>query len=296
MERVIFIGNGEPVVFEKFNPYHGRDGRFSGADGATSFTWRPDTVYGANAIAREKARAAALATEESKGGFIPAKTMEEAKEYARTKLGFDSTELEKLPLESANFVNKGITEIQTKVPEVQGQVQRLIVSSTTKSDAYVTTYSNGEIELTLSKKHFSDLSKMQEDTVKAVKSGWHPAGTDTTNGNVASNHTIVHEYGHVYASTMSRKKFGIRAGVTPDDYNKKVDFINDRKGRGWEHEAVKAVARQNKTKIADFPGKISRYAKTNDAETWAEAFSEVYTSPSPRAEATALLGYYGLKK
>ena len=47
----------------KFNPYHGPDGRFSSANGAASFTYKPGQgkMYD-NAIAREKARTAAAAT------------------------------------------------------------------------------------------------------------------------------------------------------------------------------------------------------------------------------------------
>ena len=37
---------------EKFNPYHGPDGRFASANGATSFSANPETVAGRNAIER----------------------------------------------------------------------------------------------------------------------------------------------------------------------------------------------------------------------------------------------------
>lgn len=43
---------------KKFNPYHGRDGRFTFANGATSFTYKPGTKAGDKAIEREKARQA----------------------------------------------------------------------------------------------------------------------------------------------------------------------------------------------------------------------------------------------
>lgn len=33
--------DGYDVIFEKFNPYHGKDGRFTSANGATSFTYKP---------------------------------------------------------------------------------------------------------------------------------------------------------------------------------------------------------------------------------------------------------------
>lgn len=45
-------------VLEKFNPYHGSDGRFTTGSGATSFTYKPGTSHGANAITREMFRTA----------------------------------------------------------------------------------------------------------------------------------------------------------------------------------------------------------------------------------------------
>lgn len=45
------------VKIEKFNPYHGKDGRFASADGAASFTYAPGkSVAHDKAIAREKDR------------------------------------------------------------------------------------------------------------------------------------------------------------------------------------------------------------------------------------------------
>lgn len=41
---------------KKFNPYHGKDGRFTSASGATSFTYKPSSKAGAKAIEREKKR------------------------------------------------------------------------------------------------------------------------------------------------------------------------------------------------------------------------------------------------
>ena len=55
---VIFKGkSGEMVEFQKFNPYHDKRGRFTTANGATSFTYAPGKSKAHdNAIAREKAK------------------------------------------------------------------------------------------------------------------------------------------------------------------------------------------------------------------------------------------------
>lgn len=48
---------------EKFNPYHGKDGRFSTADASASFTYSPGKSKAHdNAIAREKERQVAMST------------------------------------------------------------------------------------------------------------------------------------------------------------------------------------------------------------------------------------------
>lgn len=43
-------------TLEKFNPYHGSDGRFTTGAAASSFTYKPGTNTGANAITREMFR------------------------------------------------------------------------------------------------------------------------------------------------------------------------------------------------------------------------------------------------
>lgn len=49
----------EFLGIEKFNPYHGADGRFTSAGGATSFTYKPGASKAHNAaISREKERSA----------------------------------------------------------------------------------------------------------------------------------------------------------------------------------------------------------------------------------------------
>lgn len=52
---------------EKFNPYHGSDGRFTSAGGASSFTYKPGASKAHDAaIAREKTRTAKEAEKKSK--------------------------------------------------------------------------------------------------------------------------------------------------------------------------------------------------------------------------------------
>lgn len=52
----------ELQIVEKFNPYHGKDGRFTGPGGATSFTFGSKSKAQASAIQREKERTSAMNT------------------------------------------------------------------------------------------------------------------------------------------------------------------------------------------------------------------------------------------
>lgn len=55
MKITFYKNDGSTVVFEKFNPYHGRDGRFTTPNSATSFTYSPGKSKAHDkAIARAK--------------------------------------------------------------------------------------------------------------------------------------------------------------------------------------------------------------------------------------------------
>lgn len=57
MEKVIFeINHGETIEIEKYNPYHGPDGRFTSGNGATLFTIPKDPKLAAKLKEKEKKR------------------------------------------------------------------------------------------------------------------------------------------------------------------------------------------------------------------------------------------------
>lgn len=77
-ENIIEVGEARSFneCIEKFNPYHGRDGKFSSANSATSFTYRPDTAHGAAAIANETARQDTITAKVAANAVAEAKAAE----------------------------------------------------------------------------------------------------------------------------------------------------------------------------------------------------------------------------
>lgn len=58
--KITFKGDGKEITFQKFNPYHDSRGRFTSANGATSFTYAPGKSKAHDkAIQRQKAQAEA---------------------------------------------------------------------------------------------------------------------------------------------------------------------------------------------------------------------------------------------
>ena len=60
--------NGETITFEKFNPYHGKDGRFTSRGGHISFSPGKNEAQAARSIAAENARRKAEGEQEVVGG------------------------------------------------------------------------------------------------------------------------------------------------------------------------------------------------------------------------------------
>ena len=70
---------------------------------------------------------------------------------------------------------------------------------------------------------------------------------------------------------------------------------HDRRAKSTEKEWVSNVAQKLGITNNQLAEKISEYAQTNSAETFAEAFGEVHGSPTPRKEAVDIVkesGWY----
>ena len=245
------------IEFLKHNPYHGKDGRFTSANQAATVTT----------------------------AFKPASTIEEAKEYAKTQLGFsgyvdygysyiDQKEVKQvsgtLDLDTVNHINEAITNIQSKYPELKGAVENLGCTNANVYAAVVFSQRDASASLMIGAKAYKDgKQKVFDAWQEDVELGYHPKGTD-------GNSVFWHEYGHVYAAQSNRQ---------PNNTRNTMNAINNSVAESkWKNTAAERMGVD-----ADSLGKnISRYATVNDAELFAEAFA-AYNTGAPNKWAKAIV-------
>ena len=279
---------------KKFNPYHDRLGRFSTAGSAASFTIRtkdPGKQHWADrAIAREKDGWEASKPKEIE--FTPAKNKKEAVKYAQEKLGFSKVSYgTKMDIDTINHINKTITSVQAKYPEVKGAVQELKTTSSRGVYAQVRTKSDGSMNLEMGTKLYgAGLDSLKKSYDHCIEVGYHPKGTEYDS-------IIWHEYGHVLASISTKSNYGLssREQFAADDSKNRLGFAYSRRAnkveQGWLREASDSL-KENTVSVSL---SISKYAAKNAAEAFAEAFAEVTCSKNPREEALAVVkasGWY----
>lgn len=282
------------VEVGKFNPYHDRLGRFSTAGSAASFTIRtkdPGKQHWADrAIAREKDGWEASKPKEIE--FTPAKNKKEAVKYAQEKLGFSKVSYgTKMDIDTINHINKTITSVQAKYPEVKGAVQELKTTSSRGVYAQVRTKSDGSMNLEMGTKLYgAGLDSLKKSYDHCIEVGYHPKGTEYDS-------IIWHEYGHVLASISTKSNYGLssREQFAADDSKNRLGFAYSRRAnkveQGWLREASDSL-KENTVSVSL---SISKYAAKNAAEAFAEAFAEVTCSKNPREEALAVVkasGWY----
>ena len=223
----------------KYNQWHGKDGRFTSGPGG-----------GAGAA-----------------GFTPAKTIEEAQEYAIKHLGMDYADYDNCnnDIKTINMINEQITKIYEKYPDLKGAIH-CIESPTTGLDNSIMavgpdTFDEGnafKIGFQMNKGY----SEMQKTYQENVDAGFHPKGTTLESA-------IWHEFGHVYELENSKPGSG------------PVQWIDEARGNKDFHV---------------YQNSISGYATKNAHETFAEAFAEYNTSKFCRPEANRLMKAAGVVK
>ena len=296
---------------------------------AVTFSANPNTTYGARAIARESGQAhevigraygagPSTATKPPKSSkptakpqkqpkpktekpktqkpkddkveFTPAKTKKEATEYAKTALGFQKVSYgTKIDIESINNINQQITKLQAKYPELKGAVGELKTTASKRAYAFVETSADGTMKLAVSSYQYGKGFKSLEENYKRdLDAGFHPKGT-------TAKDIITHEYGHVYANIQTKNKFGVAANQTLG-YQDRMSFISERRAKTWDTNVRNEAAKKLGISAYELADRISRYAKTNAAETFAEAFAEFNSSPNPRPECIAIMQAAGILK
>lgn len=262
------------VEVEKFNPYHDAKGRFSTADGYASFTYAPGKSKAHdNAIAREKDR-------------------QNVQSRIAGMLGIDQSKIQlgDLPQKSKDSICKGVTMTLERFPELKGKVTGIEYDETLETWA-CTHVLTGKIKVGPA---FNDYDKLATKYRRDVKiAEFHPKGTDVDS-------IIVHEMGHVLDGALTKagayggsiSKNGVwrssgdmmqtvstRSGLTQALQQHRKDYAaQGYKGADLNH-AVKFERREW------FSKNVSGYAASDSGEFFAECFTELVASKSPRSTA-----------
>lgn len=220
--------------------------------------------------------------------FAPAKTKKAATEYAKNELGFKEVSYgTKLDLDTINHINEQITHIQNKYPETKGAVTGLRTWSKQGVYAAIETRGNGEMNFLVGTKQYGKgMEALKSSYERDVSTGFHPPGTN-------HNSIIYHEYGHVLANISAKKKHGMAANETGSNIN--PGFVMNRRAKTTEKDWVSEAANSRGKTSRELMSGISRYGQVNAGEAFAEAFSEVMGSTSPREDSVALVkasGWY----
>lgn len=276
----------------KFNPYHDSRGRFATSSGYASFTVRtkdPAKQHMADmAIQREKDRnASSQQAQAPKDGFTPAKTRDEAVEYAKSKLGMKNVDYGSLEVETINHINHEITKVYDKYPDLKDFTDNIKIDNGKNVYAAMGVGLDSKASFYIGRHKFGKgLESVEQDYQKDVQSGFHPAGTD-------SNSVIWYEFGHALAYSKAKTALGFNTSESLGFYDRN-DYFKNVKNRTFEKDAIRGAAKELKITQKELKSRISRYAEKNPAETFAEAFAEFNCSKNPRPECVAIMKAAGL--
>ena len=257
------------VLIRKFNPYHGKDGRFTNAGGAASFTWKPGASAAHDkAIEREKKRIAEAEEKNKPKGVYACTSVEQVQQMMSDNGWFDESNtngvnLSGVDLKAAQEIYTAYEQVFERYPDLQGWFKPVQAEALGSN-----TYANCRLvggKVTVNKSYYSDTEKLSQRYAEDVKSGWHPANTDWRG-------IVTHEIGHAVDGLLSMK--GVNGASLFDTWQKKANPISK--------QMKSSVNKAAKTKIKETEANVSRYATKNHLEWFAECFAEFMTSPSPR--------------
>lgn len=174
----------------------------------------------------------------------------------------DGLSLEGTDLDCAKSIYRTHEKLFSKYPQLKGKLNAINSASLSGNTYAQCMFGLGHGGVSVNKKYFSNVSKLQQSYEKDLAAGFHPAGTDYTA-------IVMHELGHAV-----------------DDY---LTYTEQMAGlvNHWKPKIVSAdlrpkVMRSCGLKISDIRQAVSGYA-TKDAQEWfAECFAEYMCSDNPR--------------
>jgi len=198
-------------------------------------------------------KAVAKIYETSKDDFVPAKTVEEAKEWAKNNLGITDTST--IDLETRKDIYSRLSFLKTKYDS-----SLKYLDDFEKKDAYA---GGTSMKISLNKKYFDNKISMIESLKSDVKSGWHPTGCNTIQS------VIDHEFGHVLT------RISIDFKEIDPVFRKEITKIKTRYSNKMMELQKQGID------LKTHPDFISDYARTDANEFVAESFAMALNSNNP---------------
>lgn len=219
--------------------------------------------------------------------FEPAKTLQEAKEYALGNLNILLKNADDIPLETINSINKQYTSLLKENPHMKGFIQDFEFTDSLDTGSFAARElshdSDGRIrrKILFNRKEYMDMDALNKQYAASVKTGHFPKGTNA--GNI-----LDHEFAHAMADDM-----GLR--MSHIDINEK--FTSDEwitvkvAGKAFSTVRIENTAKKLKITPKKLQRKISGYATEDCSEAFAEAFSSS-CGTKPSKEALAVVREY----
>ena len=187
-----------------------------------------------------------------------AKTTAEVETLLKNQKWFEESSnsmvsLRGVDLDSAKNIFSGYEQIFEKFPELKNEFKEVTARYMGKKTYARSFLLSGKIEVNTN--FYKDYKNLAKKYAHDVESKWHPQGTD-------ARAIIVHEIGHNINGYIAKKK----------NINYRDVAINIKK---------EVLRKSGKTKD-DVENELSRYAKKDSEEFFAEAFCEYITSKKPR--------------
>lgn len=133
------------------------------------------------------------------------------------------------------------------------------VAQMKKSGSRTMAYYDTEGNIAVNEKFF-DPVVMNSAYDDCVSAGFHPSRGNKT----GLQATAAHEYGHALADLVAKK-------MGKDIYGASDEIVNEARG-----VLASRIGKKGRTRTSDLQKMISGYAEKNNAETIAEAYSDVY--------------------
>lgn len=258
---------------KKFNPYHGKDGRFSSSTGYASFTIRtkdPAKQHMADmAIARMKERAAA----DGPGRVAGAEKAVKDIFGAGTSVNFKG-----MDPDVADETVAAVKKVVDRYPIIKDAIKGFTTDDTDEAtfktkDTVMAAYDNGSKLIHLNTKYYGDKAEFEKAVKESVDSKFHPEG-------LKSDSIIVHEMGHAIDHYVSEVTLGYR------EANWYGERISTRK---WNNDINAAKRKGEKVTTFTIRDNLSLYGSKSPSEYFAEGFSEGIMSATPRKTAVSIM-------